>query len=847
MPRSRSSRAALCAMLALAPAALAAQAASPAGAAAPPAAPAALPAGPGYRADGLHRLFLGGNYRPLWTTPVAVRVLDPATYAGGLTFMREGGGLSTEAVRLKGGDGREYVLRSVDKNVTPAIPPDLRGTLAHSIVQDLVSAEHPGAALVAAPLLDAAGVLHATPRLYRVPDHPFLDTARARFRDRLVLLEVRPTDGFAGSPDVQGSDDFRRLIEEDPVNRVNAHAFLAARLMDVYLGDWDRRWDQWRWARTDADGLRWWHPIPRDRDNAFFRAEGLVPAAARSRVPTLVRFGTRIENVLRYHAHPAEGDRLLLASLPREVWDSVAASLRARLTDAVIDSAVRRLPPEYLALGGEELAASLRARREALPAAAARLYRLMSREVDVHASDRAERVEIDRLPDGAVDVTVHARSDPPGWPSFRRRFLPSETREVRLYLHGGDDQAVVRGAPGGIRVRVIGGGGDDVLRDEAGDRGRTLFYDDRGRSHVDPAGAVRVDRRAWKAPETRSLVNTPMRDWGTASSMLAPYASWELNVGPVIGVGPDWTRYGFRRAPHAEHLGARVLWAPLEGSGFGGMLRYERRRTNRPALVWVSARGSNFEDVRFHGLGNDTPEDPDFDEFVVEQTQVRVRAAYEWRPGRWRLFAGPAAKWTDPGEVRAAEVDVLGDESFWQVGAAGGVELDGRDQPMYPRSGGRLALRAEGYGTDLWSPFGRFEGEASGYLSVPGRGGPTLALRVGGQAAVGRFPFQESAFVGGPGSVRGYAPQRFRGDAALSGSAELRVPVAYVNLGLARTHLGVLGLADAGRVYLDGESPGGWHAGYGGGLTFRTLGYAASVAYAYGEKGTVWVTLGMPF
>ena len=57
-------------------------------------------------------------------------------------------------------------------------------------------------------------------------------------------------------------------------------------------------------------------------------------------------------------------------------------------------------------------------------------------------------------------------------------------------------------------------------------------------------------------------------------------------------------------------------------------------------------------------------------------------------------------------------------------------------------------------------------------------------------------------------------------------------------------HLGALGLADAGRVYLDGDSPGGWHAGYGGGLSFRTLGHAATVVYAHGERGIVYVTLG---
>ena len=36
---------------------------------------------------------------------------------------------------------------------------------------------------------------------------------------------------------------------------------------------------------------------------------------------------------------------------------------------------------------------------------------------------------------------------------------------------------------------------------------------------------------------------------------------------------------------------------------------------------------------------------------------------------------------------------------------------------------------------------------------------------------------------------------------------------------------GVFGLADVGRVFVDGDSPGGWHTGFGGGvwLTFYTF------------------------
>jgi len=810
-------------------------------------------AGPQYRAGGLRTLLLGESYRELWTAPFQAPVLNPDTFAGGLTVEKEGGGLSTESLRLKAANGREYVFRSVNKNVTPAMAPDLRGTLPQAVIQDLVSGKHPGSALMVPPLLEAVGVLHATPGFYVMPDHPFLGELREQFRGRLGLLEERPIDGFAGSRDVQGSDDFQKKIEDDPEERVDARAFLTARLMDLLLGDWDRHWDQWRWARFDAGGIHWWRAIPRDRDNAFNDQEGLVPGLGRSMVPTLVHFEPEYDKLRRYEHQPGGLDRLLLSGLPRAAWDSTSRFIRSRLTDAVIDAAVRRVPPPYFAQSGEELAASLKARRDALPEIAAEHYAMLAREVDVHTTDKTETADVARLPDGGVEVTIRTAADR-GAPYYHRVFTPDETREVRLYLHGGDDRATVRGtsAGRGILVRVIGGGGDDRLADEstAGGGRRTVFYDDKGDNTFTPGGEAKVDEREWTPPGQSTLLGNPPppRDWGTTSSLLAPFASWELNIGPVVGIGPQWKRYGFRRAPHAEQVGLRFLWAPFEHNGIGAQLHYDRYITNRPASVWLNARASNFEDVRFHGFGNDSPEDPDRDQYEVDQTQVRVQAAYQLRPSSsLMIYAGPAAKWTDPGTVAVPHAGLLGSESFWQAGAVAGAALDLRDSVAYPRRGARALVNVSGYGSDLGGAFGRVEGEAEGYLSIPGGFGPTLALRAGGQLAAGDYPFQESAFVGGPMNLRGYPYQRFRGDASLFGSAELRARLAYLNLGIARTHLGAFGLVDAGRVYLDGDSPGDWHTAYGGGLSFQTLGRVATIAYAQGETGTLYLTVGMPF
>src|SRR6188508_340741 len=95
-------------------------------------------AGERYEAGGIHRFFLGPHYRNLWTTPIEVEVLDLATYAGGLTATKKGGGMQTKSLRLEAPDGRRFRVRSVDKDPTPTLPPDLRDTFAEWVVQDQI-------------------------------------------------------------------------------------------------------------------------------------------------------------------------------------------------------------------------------------------------------------------------------------------------------------------------------------------------------------------------------------------------------------------------------------------------------------------------------------------------------------------------------------------------------------------------------------------------------------------------------------------------------------------------------------------------------------------------------------
>jgi hypothetical protein len=828
--------------------------------AAAPARPAAaqdtlVVAGEQYRAGPFVRFANGDEYRAEWTTPVRVPVLDPARFAGGLTVLQAGGGFATESLRLRGADGREYVFRSVDKTAGRGLPEDLQGSFVEWIVQDLTSAKHPGSAFLVPPLLESVGVLHVKPALYVMPDHPFLGEYRAKFAGRLGQVEERPEDAedkpgpvFADADRIIGTPRLFERLEEDPDERVVSREFLAARLVDLVVGDWDRHPDQWRWAGFEGEGDRiTWRPIPRDRDNAFADYEGLFPATARAFAPNLTRYGAGWRDLEGYFHLPTPLDRRLLADLDRPAWDSVTAQVRARVTDEVIARAVRAMPVEWQPHGAEELAAALRGRRDDLDEASAALYAHLASDVDVRGTDKDDLADVTRHPDGTVEVRMY-EADGDG-PFFRRRFSPADTREVRVYLHGGDDRAVIRGtAPRSIQVRLIGGGGDDVLEDSSsgGRRGMSVLHDDRGDNRLVPGREGRVDTRAWQPDSVRGLFGNqpPAQDWGADFSPVAPWGTWVSNVGPVIGAGPVWTRYGFRRQPYARQVAVRALYAPLEdGIGVEGYADFVR--TGRPSGLRFAAGARTFDVVRFHGFGNES-QGNNGEEFEVTSTEVRAEAMWYGRLGQRGSYRfGPVARWLDPREPSFTIVTPPpGVDGFVQAGGLGEVRLDGRDTLPVTRRGWWLGAGAEGYGTDLGSPFGSLRGEGRTYLSLGA--GPILALRAGGEVVRGDFPFAEAAFLGGAGSIRGFPFQRFAGDAAAYGSVELRQPLGQLRL-LVRGRLGVFALADAGRVWMDGESDGGWHTNVGGGLWFETLGIPITLTYARGDVQRLYLGMGMPF
>jgi hypothetical protein len=805
----------------------------------------------------MRRWLLGSGYREVWGTSIPIDVLDLRTARRGLVPVETGGYGQTVSLELEGSDGLDYAVRSVDKDPTRRLDSRFLGTVVADVVQDQVAQLLPTAALVVDPLLDATGILHPRHQLVVVPDESELGDFREDFAGMIGMFTDRPqeglddTPGFAGSTRIVGTDKLLDRLEEGGCDQVDARGYLKARLVDLVIGDRDRHEGQWRWARfPTADGCRTWKPIPEDRDQAFIRNDGLVMTAYRMFRPQQVAFGPEYPDLAGLTFNGWEIDREILAELDEPEWIEAAEEVRAELTDSVIDDAVARLPDAHRELVGDFLSRSLESRRDGIVAQARAYYALLAREPDVKATDRSEHATIEHLANGDLRLAIRRLDGPDSdAPYFERTYRSGVTREVRVYLRGGDDLATVSGGSGDVEVRVIGGGGDDrfVNASSAG-ANKTHFYDDRGQNRVE--GPAHFDDRSYERPPARNQAHRRALDWGRRDRYL-PYVSFDRELGITAGMSFDRERYGFRADPSKREHGLRaavVTAGPAFLVGWDG--RY--RDVVLGGDVVIEAQYSGLEVLRFYGFGAGTPEGLDAERYEVVQRELTLSSGLEWswgiagsgrgsetgddRPARpvTRLGVAPILKHSDtPSDKNAGRYIAsltptpLGFGRFAQAGGRAWLEVDTRDNPAYPTSGMRVEASGEVFPAllDADEAFGRVVGRLAGYVTPwAGAHAPTVAMRFGAARAFGAFPFHEAAFLGGRRDLRGSREQRFAGEGALFANLEARVPVWAFDL-LFPTELGIHGVVDAGRVFHDDDpSPGApWQRAYGGGLWLSFL------------------------
>ena len=314
------------------------------------------------RVSGVGEVLFGRQYRDLWATPVSVPALDITSKRGGLEVLKVGGQSQSVTMRFKGGDGDYYMLRSIDKVATRSLSPAMRRTFARSIVQDQVAMMHPYGAFLIPSLAEAAGVYHTNPELvYIAPGSP-ISSVSPFFSGQLALFEERPDEdmsdkkSFGYSSNIIGSAKLMSELEGDNDHYVDAASFARARLFDMLIADHDRTFDNFRWASFEPYELddtlegeartqgKVYKPVPRDRDKAFARVDGVLPGLYRGlSEPAWQPFAENYGYIRGLNRKGMPLDRRFTAVLQKSDWIRIAEEIEVGLSDAVIEQAVYQL------------------------------------------------------------------------------------------------------------------------------------------------------------------------------------------------------------------------------------------------------------------------------------------------------------------------------------------------------------------------------------------------------------------------------------------------------------------------------------------------------------------------
>ncbi len=819
-----------------------------------------------YEVKGLKRMLGGSLYRSTWTTPVRVPYLDLDT----MKAFALGGGRQTTTLKFLTDNGSEYAFRSVDKDLTKAVPNELRYTIVSKMVKQATATGHPYGALIVSSLLDETDILHARPELYVLPDHPALGTFRAPYAGLLGMLEERPKDPVGKTPGFMGADDitrsmglFRKLYKDNDYY-VNAEAFGEARVFDMLIGDWGRHEDNWKWAGYNSGNKRVYYPIPRDRDHAFSRWNGLFPYLADREwaMPMVENFDYDFHDIKSLTWPARHLDRLLLSELDRNDWNRISLKMQKTMNDDVIDSAISRLPSEVIDVSGREIGDKLKSRRAELPDAVDKYYMLLAKEVDVTGSNKHEYFEIYRMETGNVSVKMY-KQNKEGKVHFddllfNREFVRKETREIAVYGLGGNDIFNVTGsAKKSIPVRIIGGPGQDEINDHSfvkGLRKQTIVYDTKS-TVVNPGAETKNN-----LSDDPGINRYDPKSFKYNTYFPKPLIYYSSDNGLTASLGMNRTTYGFRKDDYKASYDIYFKTGTYRNEQFGVKAKFNDLIGKWDVGIGADY-GVNYPHYNFFGLGNNTVKDAHLynagdyrinvrglmSNLYVEKEIVR-KAIFRFGMLYEDLNSNPASDTL----LAWHGTTIPGSDAITLGGLQTSLSLDFRDRQVFATRGLQFKAENRAYYT-ISGASGNF-GTASSFLkyyaTMDWLFPVTIVGKAGGSKNYGnQIPFYKYASLGHHDNLRGYRRDRFMGDASLYLNSELRLHLGRVHNHSIPFEYGITGFYDLGKVWFEGNSEGGWHSAYGTGFYISPLtrDYLLNIQFESSTDESLLVRFGIGF
>ena len=808
-------------------------------------------ANPILAAGSLKKAFLGAQYRDVWKTPVKAEVIDLETKMGGLVPIKKGGGQASNSLRMEREDGKQFILRSIKKDYRKLVPPELSDLALLDLMKDQNSASHPYGALIIPSLSKAAGIYYTDPKLVYLKHQRGLGNYNTQFPEELYLLEERPTGDwsdaaqFGYSKKIIGYSDLLMTLQEKKNHFVDQRWVCKSRMFDLLIHDWDRHDDQWRWASFEEDGKTVYRPIPRDRDQAFYKFIGLIPrliGAAAIRQFQTMKDDVKSPQFLAFNAK--HFDRYFMNELEWSEWSEVISELQKNMTDEVIEASMDALPAEVRGINDEELISKLKARRDNLHLIGERLYKFIANEVEITGTDNKDHFEVTRHRDGSVQVIYHIERNQKGeLLKYDRTFYPNETKEIRIYgLRGKDEFNLLGEDNNQIKIRFIGGEDDDLITNSTS-KSKVYAYDEP--TGIKMSGTNILDR-------TSNFLDANEYDrkyFKYNSSALTPRYGRTRDDGQYLGFTWIKTKFGWRKNPYASWQKLKLKVAPFGNGAINA--NYTAHFPDAIGKIDFSPQMRFYlpDYENWFGLGNST-ENPLRE---IDYHWVRIRS-FELAPliqanfngGNTTLRIGPSYEnyKVENTTGRVSEDEILGLtsdqlESKHFVGGLIVFNSGSVDNNLNPANGinvdaqlkylNILSQDKELLSLDIGTQF---------YVQLITTPKLVFANNIGYQKIYGDPEFHQYPDLGNDTNLRGYRDNRFRGESVFYHNMDLRMHLFNWNNRILPLGVGVVGGYDYGRVSFSDEDSDKWHSSNTIGLSVNVLGaLMINPSYSFTEEG----------
>jgi hypothetical protein len=647
---------------------------------------------------------------------------------------------------------------------------------------------------------------------------------------------------------------------QDRDNVIQVDEFLLARVFDMWVGDWGKHEDNWKWAGYKNDVGYLYRPIPRDRDHVFSKWDGVLPWLVDREWAKLSgeHFDFKIKGLRSLMWQARHLDRFVASEANHQDWINAARTVQEKINREDIENGIRKMPKEIAENDGKEIELKLHQRLVDLQDYASKYYHILAKEVDVVGSNKNELFKLERKQNGVVDVSLYKlKKGKKDRLYYHRLFDPEETKEIRLFGLDGEDQFVLDGTVDkSILVRVIPGPGRDSIADHSFVKGfakKTLLYERYGQDQVEKSKELKyvrhADLNAYRYSRTAFAYDTYFPIF---------YAIISSDNGFSVNGGATFTNHAYGRPEYSSKHTVNLLVSTIGNIRFS----YDGNWRHRLGTLDLLA-GAGIEKRKryryYFGLGNETTYDPDLllsNYYTLQYTSANYYAGLQksfWKRSLAKLitnFEYNGKQKFDQTILSDLKQPVLGEEQLFIGQLIFELDLDFRDRKHLPLQGTRLYTQHKVSKTVTEQIKSYFSGGFSGELYTTAH--PfTLGLRSGYFYSRNPVPYYDAPKLGQNHYLRGFRRNRFAGESAVYVNADVRVIIRDKQDALIPHKFGLRLFLDQGRVFYSPEESNKWHVGYGAGFFFvpfrERFSINLSLAFSEEETGLILFGIGNSF